>query len=48
MPRFPVDAKSIVDNKAVITGTDHRHIIKALRLKAGDAITLFDSDSTEY
>lgn len=48
MPRFPVDAKSIVDNKAVITGPDHRHIIKALRLKAGDAITLFDSDSTEY
>lgn len=48
MPRFSVDAKSIVDNKAVITGTDHRHIIKALRLKAGDAITLFDADSTEY
>lgn len=48
MPRFPIAKNSVNDSKAVITGPDHRHIVKVLRLGRGDDITLFDSDSTEY
>ena len=48
MPRFPIDRSAVSENKAVITGADHRHIVKVLRLGPGDKITLFDTDSTEY
>ena len=45
MPRFPAHESRIKDNKAVISGTDYRHIDRVLRLKAGYGITLFDPDS---
>jgi len=48
MPRFPIDKDSVKDNKAVIFGPDQKHIVKVLRLKTGDDITLFDSNSNEY
>lgn len=48
MPRFPVDEKNIDGAKASITGTDYKHIVKVLRMKEGDAITLFDENSMEY
>lgn len=48
MPRFPVDKKSVKDNKAVISGPDQKHVVKVLRLRQGDEITLFDSESNEY
>ena len=48
MPRFPISKDLIIDNEARITGTDYKHIVKVLRLKAGASITLFDSDATEY
>ncbi len=48
MPRFPVEKNCVKDNKAVISGPDQKHIVKVLRLRAGDDITLFDRDSMEY
>ena len=48
MPRFPVSKESIHDNQAVISGQDYRHMVKVLRLKEGDEVTLFDTDSIEY
>ena len=48
MPRFPISKESISNNTAVITGDDYKHIVKVLRLKKGDKIILFDSESTEY
>jgi 16S rRNA (uracil1498-N3)-methyltransferase len=48
MPRFPVDEKSIEGGKATISGADYRHIVKVLRMKEGDAITLFDGNAVEY
>jgi 16S rRNA (uracil1498-N3)-methyltransferase len=48
MPRFPVDEKNIDGAKATLAGTDYRHIIKVLRMKEGDSITLFDGRAVEY
>jgi len=48
MPRFPIAESQINNNEATISGTDYKHIVKVLRLKPGDQITLFDADSTEY
>ena len=48
MPRFSI-SKNIISNKtAIISGDNYRHIVKVLRLKSGDDITLFDEDSMEY
>lgn len=48
MPRFPVDEKKIENGKAFLSGTDYRHVVKVLRMKEGEAITLFDENSVEY
>lgn len=48
MPRFPVDEKKIEDGRASLAGTDYKHIVKVLRMKEGDALTLFDCNSIEY
>jgi len=48
MPRFPVDEKNIDGAKATLTGSDYRHIVKVLRMKEGDPITLFDGRALEY
>ncbi|HVY55990.1 MAG TPA: 16S rRNA (uracil(1498)-N(3))-methyltransferase [Thermodesulfobacteriota bacterium] len=48
MPRFPIDEKTIVNGKAFLSGTDYKHVVKVLRMKEGDAVTLFDSSSVEY
>lgn len=48
MPRFPISTDQITNNQATITGTDYRHISKVLRLKPGDDITLFDTESREH
>jgi 16S rRNA (uracil1498-N3)-methyltransferase len=48
MPRFPVDEKNIEGGKATISGGDYRHVVKVLRMKEGDAITLFDGNAVEY
>jgi 16S rRNA (uracil1498-N3)-methyltransferase len=48
MPRFPVDEKNIDGAKATLVDSDYRHAVKVLRMKEGDAITLFDGRSMEY
>ena len=48
MPRFPISENQINNNEAIITGTDYKHIVKVLRLKTGDQITLFDTNATEH
>jgi len=46
MPRFPIVENQINNNEALISGTDYKHIVKVLRLKEGDQITLFGTNST--
>jgi len=48
MPRFPIAENQVNNGQALISGTDYKHIVKVLRLKPGDEITLFDTNSTEY
>jgi len=48
MPRFPIAENQVNNAEALISGTDYKHIVKVLRLKTGDEITLFDTNSTEY
>lgn len=48
MPRFPVSQQQIDGGKAVISGRDYRHMVKVLRLKQGDSVTLFDTESNEH
>lgn len=48
MPRFPIEENQIKNNEAYISGTDYKHIVKVLRLKPGDSITLFNANSVEY
>lgn len=48
MPRFPITENQVNDNEAFISGTDYKHIVKVLRLKPGDPVTLFDSNSKQY
>ena len=48
MPRFPISEDQVINNRAIISGTDYKHIVKVLRLKPGDEITLFNSNSIEY
>ena len=48
MPRIPLPMQGIEDEKAVISGADYRHMVKALRLGVGDEVMLFGGDSLEY
>ena len=48
MRRFFIKQSETAGPISVITGTDAKHIKKALRLKPGDIITLFDGAGNEY
>ena len=52
MPRFPIRKESSSEDDGMLRGTisesDYTHITKVLRLGAGDRITVFDTESTEY
>lgn len=48
MPKFFVDKKNIFDDKIIIDGENARHLIKVLRVKKGDLITVSDGDGTDY
>ena len=53
MPRFPIRKQpSSSEDDGMLCGTisesDYTHITKVLRLGAGDRITVFDTESTEY
>ncbi|MEG1028369.1 MAG: RsmE family RNA methyltransferase, partial [Oscillospiraceae bacterium] len=46
MPRFFINEKII--DKTTIYGEDAKHIIKSLRYKCGDKLTLCDGNGTDY
>lgn len=48
MPRFFVTSQQIEDGVVTLTGDDARHISRALRMAAGDHITVCDMVRTEY
>lgn len=52
MPRFPIRKEPSTEDDGTLRGTisesDYTHITKILRLGAGDRITVFDTESTEY
>jgi 16S rRNA (uracil1498-N3)-methyltransferase len=48
MPRFYVSRPQIEKGLLKVEGSEVRHIRKALRLKAGDGIVIFDGSGKEY
>ena len=48
MPRFFVRAADVVEGQARLQGAEFRHLHRALRLGAGDAVTLFDDAGREH
>jgi len=48
MPRFFIDYTPAVGTTAVIEGVDARHIAGALRMTAGETLTLCDGKGTDY
>ena len=48
MSKFYVDKNNIFNNKLLICCDEARHIMKVLRYKIDDLITLFDSEGTTY
>ncbi len=48
MPRFFVPQRDVVDGKARLQGSEFRHLQRVLRLREGDAVTLFDDAGIEH
>ena len=48
MPRFFVQKEQISDGVVSIVGDDAHHISRALRMAAGECITVCDMQSFEY
>jgi 16S rRNA (uracil1498-N3)-methyltransferase len=48
MRYFLIEESTIKDRKAVVTGSDAKHIKTVLRLNTGDPIGLYDGKGTEY
>lgn len=48
MPRFFVQSNQIVDGVVTLVGDDAHHISRALRMAAGEHITVCDMQKTEY
>lgn len=48
MPRFFVDKSDIHDNSVTISGEDAKHIIRVLRMREGDGLTLCDGVGCDY
>ncbi|MGI6167166.1 MAG: 16S rRNA (uracil(1498)-N(3))-methyltransferase [Eubacteriales bacterium] len=48
MPRFFVTADRISDDTITITGSDAHHILRVLRMRAGEHITICDMKTNEY
>ncbi len=48
MQKFIINSAEIVENRAVITGQDARHIFRVLRLKSGQKISLTNGQGIDY
>ena len=46
MPRFFTE--QVDDEKAIITGEDAKHIIKALRMTVGEQVVVCDGEQRDY
>lgn len=48
MPKFFVPRQNIADNKVIINNEDAAHIVKVLRAKIGDELTVCDGRGIDY
>ena len=48
MRHFIIEQKSIQDDKAIITGSEARHVSRVLRRDVGDRLNLVDEHGVEY
>lgn len=48
MPKLLINKSDIKNDTVYINGTEYNHIVKVLRHKNGDRLTLFDGASLEY
>lgn len=48
MPRFFVSREEIADGRVTVSGSDAWHISRALRMAAGEKVTVCDPDGKEY
>ena len=48
MPRFFVEKSNIRDGVVTVSGEDAHHISRALRMAAGERITVCDAQGTDY
>jgi len=48
VPRFFVPREEIIDNTVLISGQDRDHIVKTLRMRAGESIELCDMEGFVY
>ncbi len=48
LPKFLIDKGNISGNRGKICGGDAAHIVRVLRLGAGDAVTVCDGEGTDY
>ena len=48
MRRFFVDPSEISDSKAIVTGSEARHLVSVLRLEVGTCVQLFDGTGVTY
>lgn len=44
MPQFRVDPKTIRDHRALLTGSEAKHLVRVLRYKAGDTLRVTDGE----
>lgn len=48
MPRFFLPSDNIHERRGIISGTELDHLSRVLRLRVGDAITVFDNEGWEH
>jgi len=48
LPRFFVDPQAVLQGQARLSGPERDHLVRVLRLGAGDRVILFDGEGREY
>ncbi|MBE6565442.1 MAG: 16S rRNA (uracil(1498)-N(3))-methyltransferase [Ruminococcaceae bacterium] len=48
MPRFFLSADRLNESPVIITGEDHLHMSRSLRLREGDAVTVCDGEGNDH
>jgi len=47
-PYFFINKENVVDNSIIISGSNYNHLVRVLRLRAGDAVEVSDNESKRY